>query len=460
MYPTDTIAAIATPFGAGGIGIIKISGSQALNSILPLFKFKTAAPESIISHQLYYGTIVDSTDACPLDEVLLSYMKAPHTYTGEDVIEINCHSGIVILQKILDMVIQSGIQLAEPGEFTKRAFINGRMDLTQAEAVIDVIDAQSESALKIATRQLTGNLSQRLQAIQTELREMLASLEASIDFPEDNLEIDSYPFIIQRISGIADTINKLILSYDEGKLFRDGIEAAIIGKPNVGKSSLLNMLTGDTRAIVTPHPGTTRDSIQEKIQLNGVPVQLIDTAGLHESDHEIEKIGIDIARGKAKNADIVLLVIDGSRPVDNDDTAISNFVEAKNLLIIINKSDLPQAVDPAHIINMFSCSNVLQISAKNGSNIEQLKSMLFDSICSGNISPASDVIISNSRHVNTLKTTLNSIQQTLTGLNRQRAPELIAVDFQAALASLGEITGETTSEDILSLIFSNFCIGK
>lgn len=460
MYHPDTIAAVATPVGVGGIGIVKISGPHALQIISPFFRSASFNLQSPKTHCLYYGIIFDPQDRCELDEVLVSYMRGPSSYTGEDVVEINCHSGLVVLQQVLELVIKGGARPAEPGEFTKRAFLNGRIDLTQAEAVVDIIDSKTEASLKLASRQLRGNLAQKVHKTKQALLEITSFIEVSIDFPEDDLEVISARKMELKVARTADEILKLISTYEEGSLYRLGIHAVIVGKHNVGKSSILNALLGDNRAIVTSIPGTTRDVIQETINIQGIPVKLLDTAGLRHSDNEIEKIGIDITLSKISEADLVLLVLDGSTELDNYDQSIIERVKNKKIITVINKSDLPQVLSIYEMQKNLPFKNAVQISALYHHGIEELKDRIAQGILQYKHNISSDILISNARHKSALEKTYNSLKLVQEGFQKELSPELIAVDLQAALNSLGELTGETTTEDILDAIFSKFCIGK
>ena len=460
MYYQDTIAAIATPIGSGSIGIIRISGPNALGILTPIFRSVSFNPSCPVSHHLYYGSILDPEDGGLLDDVLVSYMKSPSSYTAEDIIEINCHSGLIILQKILTIVVQAGARLAEPGEFTKRAFLNGRIDLTRAEAVIDVIDAKTEYGLKLASRQLKGELAHRLYALQAELLEISSLVEASIDFPEEDITFLSSRELAARVKAAGDTIQNLAATYDEGTLYRVGVQAVIVGKPNAGKSSILNALLGDYRSIVTEIPGTTRDIIQETITLQGIPVKLIDTAGLRHSNNEIEKIGIDLMLSKISEADIVLLILDGSSPLDVLDRTLLKKLENKNILTVINKSDLPRVLSVDAVQQELGPGAVVVTSSLMHEGIAELKDTIAKMILNDRHKSSSDILLTNARHKTALDTSWASLIHVHEGILNCISPELLSVDLQAVRSALGEITGETTAEDILDSIFSNFCIGK
>lgn len=460
MSQQDTIVAIATPVGKGGIGIIKISGPDALRLVTPLFRCRSFDPASPRPRHLYHGVIVDPGDAHVLDDVLLCFMPTPRTYTGEDVVEINCHSGQVILQKILALVLRNGARLAEPGEFTKRAFLNGRIDLTQAEAVIDLIEAKTEAGLKIASRQLQGSLSEKLRALQDALVDITARVETAIDFPEDEPELYEPDAAVQMLSRAIADLERLGTTYQEGRLYRLGVNTIIVGKPNVGKSSLLNALLGEQRALVTPFPGTTRDGIQETISIQGIPVVIQDSAGIHEGQDEIDKLGIDVARARLAAAELVLLVLDGSAPLDERDQAIGEELGGKTVIIIINKADLPQrlSVDAARHLGI--AGPVALVSALHRQGIDKLRQMIYETVLRFPHDSAADVLITSARQKDALDRTSAALHHARMAAQNHLPPELVAVDLRAALDALGEITGKTTPEDILDRIFSSFCIGK
>ena len=460
MYHKDTISAISTPVATGAIGIIRISGPDTLEIIARIFVSKMFNHDPPVSHHLYYGTIIDSDDKTDIDSVLVSYMKSPNSYTGEDIIEINCHSGLVVLNKILSVILKCGARLAEPGEFTKRAFLNGRIDLTQAESIIDIIDSKTEASLKIAAKHYQGLLADKLRAVKSGLIDIKSILETTIDFPEDEKEIMSRDDLLNRYEKTAASINALISTYNEAVIYRSGIKAAIIGKPNVGKSSLLNSILADNRAIVTAVPGTTRDTINETINIKGIPVNIIDTAGIGITNDEIEKIGIDKTLAVIKDADVLLLVFDGSSELDNLDQKIIDGLPDKKAIAVINKSDLPHTLNNDAIKSIHNFISVVSVSALYNQGIEKLKAEIHENIIMTDVDLSNDILISNMRHKTLLEKTLESLNLVQKALNESVSPELIAVDLQAALNSLGEITGETTTEDILNNIFSRFCIGK
>ena len=459
MLEEDTIAAIATPVGMGGIGIIKISGPKSFQIAKRIFKSKHH-PFALQSHQLHYGEVIDTKDGSSIDEVLISFMRKPLTYTKEDVVEINCHSGILVLQRILEIVLREGARLAESGEFTKRSFLNGRIDLSQAEAVIDIVKSQTNASLKIANQQLRGALSKEVMKLKEGIVSLLTSIEASIDFPEEDIDIISFKELQSKIDGLKGNIIALIDSYEEGRFYREGISALIVGKPNVGKSSLLNCLLKENRAIVTPIPGTTRDFIEEAISIKGFPLKIIDTAGIEDARDIIEEEGVRLAKEKLNCAEIVLLVLDSSQGLNQGDFNLIGELTDKKVVIALNKIDLVS--EPT--LNRFKAAlnnyPTVPISALHIWGIEELKEAIFSTISQYRFDLSSPVFVTNTRHKVALEKTLKSLRFAHESIRKEMSPEFIALDMQRALKYLGEIVGETSSEDILDTIFSEFCIGK
>ena len=462
----DTIAAISTPLGEGGISIIRLSGKGSHKIAKRLFRRgkepkKAAVLKALSPSHLYYGHIIDPKSVSSIDEVLIVYMKTPKSYTREDVVEINCHGGILSSRRILDAVLGEGARLAAPGEFTKRAFLNGRIDLTQAESVIDIIRAKTERSMLFASHQLEGEFSGEIRGIKEELTRMLAYFQAYIDFPEDDTDI-KYDDYIPTLDNIKSKIRGFLLTHDEGKIFRYGISTAIVGKPNVGKSSLLNVLLKEERAIVTEIPGTTRDIIEEVVNIKGIPLQLIDTAGIRESKCVIESVGIKKTKEKIKHADFVLFVLDAGSAIDDDDNEIYRLISGKKSLVVVNKIDL--ARDQEELARsmdaVFSKSNIAYISVKKRKNIDQLRNLIFESVVNKKVEQEKEVFLINSRHKDILKRTHSFVEKIHKGLKNKVFPELVCVHIADALETLGEVLGETTSEDILNMIFREFCIGK
>jgi tRNA modification GTPase len=456
----DTIAAIATPIGAGGIGIIKISGPEAWAIGRRLFN-QSGFPETIQSHHLYHGHIVDSKTGKTVDEVLVSFMRAPSTYTREDVVEINCHSGFAVLDRILDLVIRAGARLAEPGEFTRRAFLNGRIDLTQAEAVLDLIQSKTRRSLDLAGEHLRGGLQTIITELRGHLLDILAMLEAAIDFPDEDLEILAGEQLAARLrQQVQDPIIQLLEHYEDGRILREGLAVIIAGKPNVGKSSLLNQLLRSNRALVTPVPGTTRDVIEESFSLRGIPLRLMDTAGLRQAEELVEKLGMEFTRERLAQADLVLFLLDRSTPLAPEDLQIYKDIGNKPKLIVLNKVDLEAHPDFVAIRDRFPEETIVETSALYGDGMEELKDTVFHSILGGRLDTETSVVAPNLRHKLCLERSLEAVNRGLELLDDQSSAELIAFEVQEALAHLGEIVGLTTTEDLLDQIFSRFCIGK
>lgn len=459
-YKYDTIAAISTPFGESGIGIVRVSGPLSEQIAKRIFRHKKGQKE-FVSHHFYYGEIIDPDNNHFVDEVLLVFMKAPKTYTREDILEIHCHGGYIVLEKVLELVLKEGARLAEPGEFTKRAFLNGRIDLTQAEAVIDIIRAKTISSLEIATQQLRGRLYNELISLKEILLKHLALIEAHIDFPEEDIDPLHLEEVKRDFSEIIKKLEEWVSTYKEGKIFREGVTCAIIGKTNVGKSSLLNVLLKEDRAIVTPIPGTTRDIIEEVLNIYGIPIRLIDTAGLRKAKDFIEEEGIKRAKQKVTEADLILLIIDGSREIDQDDLEIFKEIESKKKILVLNKIDLPLKIQIDQLKKEFQTDPIVSISALKSQGIEDLKKTIYKFLLGKDIRITPDhLIVSNIRHKIALEKTKESLKNALSGINKKLSIEFIAFEIRQALDSMAEMVGETTSEDILNRIFEQFCIGK
>ncbi|HEV8720016.1 MAG TPA: tRNA uridine-5-carboxymethylaminomethyl(34) synthesis GTPase MnmE [Candidatus Binatia bacterium] len=457
MYEEDTIAAIATPPGEGGIAIIRISGAEAENIATKIFARAQGKNGKLTSHRLYHGEIHDPKSNCMVDDVLLTIMRKPRSYTGEDVVEIHCHGGAFLSRKILGLALSQGARQAEPGEFTKRAFLNGKMDLSQAEAVLDLIRARTDKASELALTQARGELSKWVHGLREELLDILVQVEAAIDFPEEEIDLLKRPDVIQKIGNLRSEIFDIISTYEWGRLFREGARVCICGRPNVGKSSLLNALLGQERVIVTPVPGTTRDMIEEVINLDGLPVVLWDTAGLRETDDQIEQMGVNLSRQYLEKADALIVVLDGSTRLTQDDETLLCDVEGKKVLIAVNKNDLPQALSLEDFSRRDS-STIVRVSAKSGEGINVLQKKLRDLVIDCEREPA--MVLTNLRHRNALLRGETALRHAETTLGEGYAAEFVAVDLNETRDALGEIIGTVSSEDILERIFSNFCIGK
>ena len=459
-YQEETIAAISTPFGESGIGIVRMSGSLAEPIASKLFKPKKDL-SSFISHQFHYGEIIDPQSGNPVDEVLIVLMKSPKTYTREDIVEIHCHGGYFILQKVLELELKQGARMAQPGEFTKRAFLNGRIDLTQAEAVIDLIRAKTQTSLEIAGQQLRGWLYREMTDIKTRLVEHLALIEAHIDFPEEEIEPIVFGELERDLERMIHQTEEWIRSYEEGKIFREGISCAIVGKTNVGKSSLLNVLLKEERAIVTPIPGTTRDVIEEVLNIYGIPVRLMDTAGLRKPEDSIEQEGVRRARERVADSDFVLLMLDGSRALDGDDLEIFGEIKGKKRVVIVNKNDLPLRISLEEVKSRFKDDPVVLISALKNEGIDDLKKTIYSSLVHRDVRATPEhLIVANIRHKTVLTQVGDNLSSAWKGLEEGTSLEFIAFEIRSALDALGEMVGEIRSEEVLNRIFEQFCIGK
>lgn len=459
MFIDDTIAAIATAPGQGGIGIIRISGPDSLkiaNKIFSPFHKRSVLDYPV--RTLIYGNILDGDTI--IDEVLLAYMKGPNSYTAEDVIEINCHGGFISVRKILELVLKSGARMAQEGEFTKRAFLNGRIDLSQAEAVIDIINAKTEESHNVAQSQLEGSLSKKIRSLRDQITGILAQLEVAIDYPEEDIEFITYKELVDQTIEVNDQVKKLYQTADTGKILREGLKTAILGKPNVGKSSLMNLILGEDRAIVTDIPGTTRDVIEEFVNIKGIPLKIVDTAGIRATDDLVEKIGVEKSIEYMKLADLALVVLDSSRPLDQEDIQILENIDQAKSLVIINKTDLACQMDIESLKSYVDPKNIINISALKGQGIDLIHDRIEDLVFEGKISDSSDLMITNSRHRDAIYKAMVSIGDAINSLNDRLPYDFIEVDLKDAWDSLGCINGDTIEEDLLDTIFSNFCIGK
>ncbi|MEF9918114.1 MAG: tRNA uridine-5-carboxymethylaminomethyl(34) synthesis GTPase MnmE [Eubacterium sp.] len=448
----DTIAAIATGIGGAGIGIIRVSGPEATSVVNGLFKNrvgKTIAEAE--THQLLYGNIFDPITGHDIDEVLVSKMKGPFSYTAEDVVEINCHGGIVSLKKILDVVLRAGARLAEPGEFTKRAFLNGRLDLTQAEAVMDIISAKTEKSLEYSVNQLEGKLSQKLNVIDADLIDVMANIEANIDYPEYEIEEASTAYLVTNIKKALGGIGVLLDASETGKIYREGITTAILGEPNVGKSSLLNTLLMENKAIVTEIPGTTRDVIEEYINISGIPFKIIDTAGIRETENLVEQIGVEKSRQLLKNTNLVLFMTDLSRPLSKAEETLIEELKHRKTIFIANKTDSITREIP---------EGWLPMSLKSDEGITELRTKMVELVMGGTVDQEADYIVSNTRHIHLLEEAQGALNNALETIKMDLPLELISIDIKEALEHLREITGRSVGIDIIDRIFQKFCIGK
>ena len=456
----ETIAAISTPFGESGIGIVRISGFSAESIARKLFKSKSDQPH-FISHRFHYGELIEPESGNPVDEVLIVLMKSPKTYTREDIVEIHCHGGYFILQKVLEIVLREGARMALPGEFTKRAFLNGRIDLTQAEAVVDLIRAKTQTSLEIANQQLRGSLYREMTELRSRLVERLALIEAHIDFPEEEIEPIAFRELEEDLKKTVCQMEEWIASYEEGKIFREGISCAIVGKTNVGKSSLLNVLLKEERAIVTPIPGTTRDVIEEVLNIYGIPVRLMDTAGLRKPADSIEQEGVRRARERVVDSDFVLLMLDGSRALDDDDNEIFEEIKGKKKVIVLNKNDLSLKITTEEVKWFFPEDPIISTSALKNEGIDDLKKTIYTSLVHRDVRATPEhLIVANIRHKTALIQVKDNLSNALKGLEEGTSLEFIAFEIRSALDAMGETVGETTTEEVLNRIFEQFCVGK
>lgn len=456
----DTIAAISTPVGEGGISIIRVSGDQALDVVSRIFKGKDL--HQVKSHTINYGHIIDPASGETVDEVMVSVMLAPKTYTKEDVVEINCHGGLLATNRALQLTLTNGARLAEPGEYTKRAFLNGRLDLSQAEAVMDLIRAKTDKSMKVALNQLDGDLSRLIKALRQDILDVLAQVEVNIDYPEyDAVEEMTTKMLKEKASEVRQRLETLLQTAKEGKVLRDGLATAIIGRPNVGKSSLLNALLHEDKAIVTEVAGTTRDVIEEYVNVAGVPLKLIDTAGIRHTDDTVEKIGVERSKQAIETADLILLLIDSSRLLTEEDRALIEATAQKPRMVIFNKTDLPAQVDLAELTELVNGDPVIQTSILEHAGMQELGQAIAHRFFNEGIeSNRGAVMVTNARHISLLHQAVDSLNAVLEGIEAGMPVDLVQIDMTDAWNTLGEITGQTYQDELLDQLFSQFCLGK
>lgn len=454
-----TIAAISTAMSASGIGIVRISGEDAMNVIARIYRSKNGRKniKEVKTHTIHYGYIYDGDET--VDEVLVMVMRGPNTYTGEDTVEIDCHGGVYAMKRVLETVLKNGAQVAEPGEFTKRAFLNGRLDLSQAEAVMDVIQAKSEVALKSSVQQLKGSVLRAVKEIRGKLLHHIAYIETALDDPE-HFDLEGYP---QELLEVAEEqkkkVQKLLSSADDGKMIQEGIRTVILGKPNAGKSSLLNFLVGEDRAIVTEIAGTTRDTLEEYISLHGISLRIIDTAGIRETEDVVEKIGVEKARQMAEKADLILYVVDSSQPLDENDQEIMELLRGRKSIVIYNKTDLASAVDMGSLKEKTG-SQVIPVSVVEETGVEELEKAIREMFFQGEISFDDEVYITNARHKAALEEAEKSLEMVTESIEAGMPEDFFSIDLMGAYEALGRILGESLGEDLVNEIFSKFCVGK
>lgn len=465
MYSKETIAAISTGMSNSGIGIVRISGEEAFQVIDKIYKGKEVLSK-VQSHTIHYGYIVDGKET--IDEVLVSIMRAPRTFTGEDTVEINCHGGVYVVKRVLDTVLRNGARPAEPGEFTKRAFLNGKMDLSQAEAVIDVITAKNEYALKSSMSQLKGSVKKKIEEIRKQIIYHTAFIETALDDPE-HISVDGYGEQLEDVvETLSEELKDLIDSSENGRIMKEGIQTVILGKPNAGKSSLLNVLSGRERAIVTDIEGTTRDVLEEQIQIQGLNLNMIDTAGIRETEDKVEKIGVDKAKEYAEQADLIIYVVDASRELDENDIEIMKIIAGKKAVILLNKMDLNVLISKENLEQQLqkeisgACENIpmIEISAKEEQGIRDFENLLKKMFLQGEISFNDEVYITNMRQKSALQDAYNSLKKVKESIEMGMPEDFYSIDLMDAYEALGSITGETIGEDLVNEIFSKFCMGK
>lgn len=459
MKITDTIAAISTSAGNSGIGIIRVSGSEAIEIVDKIFQSNKKGKKliDVNSHTVHYGHIVDGEKT--LDQVLVVVMKNPHSYTGEDTVEIDCHGGMLILQKVLELVIRNGAKAAEPGEFTKRAFLNGRLDLSQAEAVMDVINSSNDFALNSSMNQLKGGVSEKIKEIRSDVIYHIAFIESALDDPE-HISLDGYnDEISEMLENNISNIKRLIDTFDNGRIMKEGIHTVILGKPNAGKSSLLNLMLGEERAIVTDIEGTTRDTLEENINLNGLSLKIIDTAGIRNTEDTVEQIGVNKAKEIASGADLIIYVIDGSRQIDENDLEIIKLIKDKPSIVLLNKSDVETIVD-LEKIDELSREDIIEFSAKEGMGMDKLEERIREMFYSGKVTYNDQVYITNARHKEALENAYQSLLKVKDSVEAMMPEDFYSIDLMDAYEQLGLIIGESVEDDLVNEIFSKFCMGK
>jgi len=462
MIDNDTIAAIATPPGSGGIGIIRISGSDAKNILNSVFRQKSGKKnERFEDRYLYYGTAIDSS-ANTIDECMAVYMKSPKSYTREDVVEIHCHGGMIPLKTILDEIIKGGARLAQPGEFTKRAFLNGRIDLAQAEAVMDMISATSRQAAEMSALQMEGRLGEYVNVLKERLLDISAEIEASVDYPDEVSDEGSRDLLMVSINEVIAKTEELLKSYDYGRILNQGLKVSITGKPNVGKSSLLNALLKSNRAIVTPIPGTTRDVIEEMLNIKGVPVKISDAAGIRKTSDIVESIGIEKAKKSIDEADVVIMVCDASLPIDSEDKEIMDVLADKRVIYVLNKIDLGNVARKEDLVRgeFEELTPVLATSMKDNTGVNDLEETIASFVYSEKAKHKGDMVIVNARHKQALQDAFVSLSDALSTLNSGFPIDMVSIDVREAWRTLAAITGESVDEDLIDRIFSKFCLGK
>ncbi|MDM8365354.1 tRNA uridine-5-carboxymethylaminomethyl(34) synthesis GTPase MnmE [Bacillus thuringiensis] len=455
----DTIAAISTALGEGAIAIVRVSGDDAVEKVDRIFKGKDLT--EVPSHTIHYGHIIDLDTNQVIEEVMVSIMRAPRTFTRENIVEINCHGGLVSVNKVLQLILAQGVRLAEPGEFTKRAFLNGRIDLSQAEAVMDLIRAKTDRAMNVAINQMEGRLSKLIGRLRQEILETLAHVEVNIDYPEyDDVEEMTHNILIEKATHVRSEIEKILETSKQGKILREGIATAIIGRPNVGKSSLLNSLVQEKKAIVTDIAGTTRDVIEEYVNVRGVPLKLIDTAGIRETEDVVERIGVERSKEMMSQADLVLVVVNYSEALTNEDEDLLRAVQGKDFIVIVNKTDLPQTIDMERVTELAAGNRVITTSLIEEQGIDELEKAIADLFFEGTIDSADMTYVSNTRHIGLLTQAGQTIGDAIEAIENGVPIDMVQIDLTRTWEILGEITGDTVHESLIDQLFSQFCLGK
>ncbi|KFN03230.1 tRNA uridine-5-carboxymethylaminomethyl(34) synthesis GTPase MnmE [Bacillus clarus] len=455
----DTIAAISTALGEGAIAIVRVSGEDAVEKVNRIFKGKDLT--AVSSHTIHYGHIVDLDTNQVIEEVMVSIMRAPRTFTRENIVEINCHGGLVSVNKVLQLILAQGVRLAEPGEFTKRAFLNGRIDLSQAEAVMDLIRAKTDRAMNVAINQMEGRLSKLIGRLRQEILETLAHVEVNIDYPEyDDVEEMTHNILIEKATNVRTEIQKILETSKQGKILREGIATAIIGRPNVGKSSLLNSLVQEKKAIVTDIAGTTRDVIEEYVNVRGVPLKLIDTAGIRETEDIVERIGVERSKEMMNQADLVLVVVNYSEMLTNEDEELFHAVQGKDFIVIVNKTDLPQGIDMERVAQLAGENRIITTSLIEEQGIDDLEKAIADLFFEGTIESADMTYVSNARHIGLLTQAGKTIGDAIDAIENGVPIDMVQIDLTRTWEILGEITGDTVHESLIDQLFSQFCLGK
>ncbi|MRG87955.1 tRNA uridine-5-carboxymethylaminomethyl(34) synthesis GTPase MnmE [Salinibacillus xinjiangensis] len=456
---TDTISAISTPIGEGAIAIVRLSGENAVSIANQVFQGKDL--EELSSHTIHYGKLIDPETDELVEEVMVTVMRGPKTFTREDIVEINCHGGLVSVNRVLELVLSNGARLAEPGEFTKRAFLNGRIDLSQAEAVMDLIRAKTDRAMNIALKQMDGRLSMLIQTLRQELLETVAHVEVNIDYPEyDDVEEMTNRILIEKSKKVLEQIEQLLETAKQGKILREGIATAIIGRPNVGKSSLLNALAHENKAIVTEIPGTTRDVIEEYVNVRGVPLRLVDTAGIRDTEDIVEKIGVERSRQVLKEADLILLVLNYGDEFTEEDKRLFEAAKGMDKVVIINKTDLPQKLDLEEVRQVAGDVPIIQSAIIKEKGIDEIEAAIANLFFEGDLNTADLTYVSNARHIQLLKSARNALQEAMDGMEAGLPIDIVQIDVTRTWEILGEIIGDTVQESLIDQLFSQFCLGK